>query len=987
MAPPPASHLRAHSSPKPMLWPLLVLLCVLQCAGGALAMTASQKMALREEARAMFRHGWENYMQRAFPEDEIKPITCTPHHRDREDPKNIGRNDAMGDFSLTAVDTLSSLAVMAASNAEDAERFWRTTEEIVRIYWYNEPKECDAGAGEDCDEKTSSWGRFQNRSRESRGFDIDAKVQIFETTIRTLGGLLSAHQFAVRSLPSLPESVRPRRRYNNELLSLAEDLGSRLLPALTESPTGLPYPRINLRYGLANKSKNPKYYKYPRRAPHPHPMPWSPQGEHESEKNWKVPKSATRESPSEEITETCTAGAGSLVLEFTALSRLTGDPKYEKAAKRAFEAVWERRSVLGLFGGGVDAETGLWNSPIAGIGAGMDSFFEYAQKAFVLFARGGEKGEDAWFWNVWEESSAAVAAHMKMDTPADWWGMCIWLRARTSWVEEAVKSNLFYTALWSRFSALPERWNVRTGTVEGGLGWYPGRPEFIESTYLLYRATKDPWYLHVGEMIMRDLKRRCWSKCGWAGLQDVRTGEKQDRMESFWLGETWSYLFLLFDEDHPLHKGDDPWVFTTEGHPLIFPKSSAPPTNKPAVYKPLPSSLSLTCENPRRGDISFFSPTASRPDTFHAAQFTRLHLLPKTPPLGLSPLQPSDLDIHAENSYFWSPTNSTFYPWTLPPHLIHPDSVCAPLPGRESFELIFPSASSSATSGDGTAGIVKRVVNGVMVTGSIRGIRMGLLKEPDDTLRVTSVGGTSLGRGEAVYLEPGLVDKGTKNDANFQVAADDEFVDLIIEVDDDAEAPVEAEAGEMEGHGYGYGYGGYEFPELDSRNAPLVDKGTLGELLAKLGLDLQISDLLALVGGESTAAMEERQKKTHVIDPIAAASNIPKPPKKKHKTIPAVMATGLSAYTPPDKPFAPASSPVSSGSANPRQLAFTNIYFSPGTGCVPDPLLPANAQIVFVRRGGCTFSQKVRNVPDVRAVKLLVIVDADADVGQGGRKS
>lgn len=41
----------------------------------------------------------------------------------------------MGDFSLTAVDTLSSLAVMAASNAEDAERFWRTTEEIVRIYW------------------------------------------------------------------------------------------------------------------------------------------------------------------------------------------------------------------------------------------------------------------------------------------------------------------------------------------------------------------------------------------------------------------------------------------------------------------------------------------------------------------------------------------------------------------------------------------------------------------------------------------------------------------------------------------------------------------------------------------------------------------------------------------------------------------------------------------------------------------------------------
>jgi hypothetical protein len=48
-----------------------------------------------------------------------------------------------------------------------------------------------------------------------------------------------------------------------------------------------------------------------------------------------------------------------------------------------------------------------------------------------------------------------------------------------------------------------------------------GRPEFIESTYYLYRATQDPWYLHVGEMVLRDIKRRCWTKCGWAGLQDV----------------------------------------------------------------------------------------------------------------------------------------------------------------------------------------------------------------------------------------------------------------------------------------------------------------------------------------------------------------------------------------------------------------------------------------------------------------------------------
>lgn len=33
------------------------------------------------------------------------------------------------------------------------------------------------------------------------------------------------------------------------------------------------------------------------------------------------------------------------------------------------------------------------------------------------------------------------------------------------------------------------------------------RPEFVESTYLLYRATKDPYYLHVGKAIIESLQR------------------------------------------------------------------------------------------------------------------------------------------------------------------------------------------------------------------------------------------------------------------------------------------------------------------------------------------------------------------------------------------------------------------------------------------------------------------------------------------------
>ena len=74
------------------------------------------------------------------------------------------------------------------------------------------------------------------------------------------------------------------------------------------------------------------------------------------------------EAANREITETCSAGAGSLVLEFSTLSRLTGNPRYEKAAKAAFWAVWRRRSSIGLIGAGIDAETGQWVSPYTGTG-------------------------------------------------------------------------------------------------------------------------------------------------------------------------------------------------------------------------------------------------------------------------------------------------------------------------------------------------------------------------------------------------------------------------------------------------------------------------------------------------------------------------------------------------------------------------------------------------------------------------------------------
>lgn len=55
--------------------------------------------------------------------------------------------------------------------------------------------------------------------------------------------------------------------------------------------------------------------------------------------------------PQDSINETCTAGAGSLLVEFGILSRLIGDSTFEWVARRAVRALWNLRSnETGLLG-------------------------------------------------------------------------------------------------------------------------------------------------------------------------------------------------------------------------------------------------------------------------------------------------------------------------------------------------------------------------------------------------------------------------------------------------------------------------------------------------------------------------------------------------------------------------------------------------------------------------------------------------------------
>jgi len=90
---------------------------------------------------------------------------------------------------------------------------------------------------------------------------------------------------------------------------------------------------------------------------------------------------------------------------------------------------------------------------------------------------------------------------------------------------------------------------------------------------MLYQATKDPYYLYIGEMVLNDIETFCKTECGYAQLNPLTQLKKEDRMESFFISETLKYLYLLFDEDNKINNDHTNSLFTTEGHFLVLPHS------------------------------------------------------------------------------------------------------------------------------------------------------------------------------------------------------------------------------------------------------------------------------------------------------------------------------------------------------------------------------------------------------------------------------
>lgn len=479
--------------------------------------TEEEILSVKGKIKEMFYHGFNNYMEHAFPMDELKPISCS------------GIN-SYGDYSLTIIDSLDTIYIMGNKTL-----FVQSVHKLL-------------GTKKILNEETGESVIIQEH--EGLDFNKNISVSVFETNIRILGGLLSTYLVFDRmkekdfDASTNQEFTELRQKdfeleeidyLANKIFAKAVAVGDILLEAF-ETKTGLPYGAINLKYGVAKNESN----------------------------------------------VTCTAACGTYLIEFGVLSALTKDLRYIQAARKAAFKLFEfREQFNGLIGNHINIKSGEWTIKTFSVGAGIDSYFEYLLKAYLLFGnfeyfslfqyfneRVNEYiiKEPGWYIEtamsapylpVWVVHNSLASFYPGVQTQAGDLSM-----AKTT-------VNLMFETIWKKIGVIPEGFNLLHQIPQMNQLGYPLRPELGESIYYLYRKTKDPKYLEMGREMINSLNKITRVKCGFANIIDVRTYTKEDKMESFFLAETLKYLYLLFDESNFVNQED--YIFNTEGH--IIPKS------------------------------------------------------------------------------------------------------------------------------------------------------------------------------------------------------------------------------------------------------------------------------------------------------------------------------------------------------------------------------------------------------------------------------
>ena len=423
--------------------------------GGAAAMLAAPLSALprktdwralAEDVRAEMRWAWNEYRRRAWGKDQIKPISGGSESFPLKD-HHLG---------LSLIEALDTLWVMGLDDE------FRDGVEWVKA---------------------------------NLDFDVDGEVSVFETSIRLVGGLLSAWHACG----------------DPALLAKARDCADRLLPSFNASPLGIPHRFINLKTGaLRGEETNP-------------------------------------------------AETGTFIPEFGFLSRATGDDRYRKAAKRALVSMFERRSKIGLLADSIDCMSGAWKGRRATIGPPSDSYYEYlwdgwdllgdrdclrmyrACTAAIFRHQPQWIGGRLWFVDVDFETGMRI--NWEQDELSSFYGGLLAQGGES-------RLSAAYTRSWAgvqkMFGVLPEEYDPASGKVLSPTNSL--RPELADAAFnhwLLDR--RDEWRL-----LARDhyLSMKRWNKAryGYADLADVTVSPKvqSDHCPGYWWSEQMKYYYLIF---------------------------------------------------------------------------------------------------------------------------------------------------------------------------------------------------------------------------------------------------------------------------------------------------------------------------------------------------------------------------------------------------------------------------------------------------------
>jgi len=432
-----------------------------------------------------FLHAWKGYKTFAWGHDHLKPISRTSNN--------------WFHLGLTIIDSLDTMYIMGLNKEFNEARLW---------------------------------------VRDSLSFNGNRDVNLFETTIRILGGLLSTYHLSADSL----------------FLEKATELGSRLLPSF-KTASGVPYSDVNL-----NTRKG-------------HPPKWN------------------ADSTTSEVT--------TIQLEFRDLSRATGNPSFEELAFKVSKFIHKLPKTQGLVPIFINPNTGQFRKSTITLGARGDSYYEYLLKQWIQTGRTIDFLRDDYNTSINGVRNLLVRHSKpnnllyvgellngsdfkpKMDHLLCFLPGTLALGVHFGMPSDHMKlaEDLLYTCYLTYASQpthlAPEitHFNqdgfdqndmiVKTADAHNLL-----RPETVESLWYMYHLTGNKTYQDWGWNIFQAFEKFARVKDGYSSLgnvKDVNDTRLRDMMESFFLGETLKYFYLLFSDDQETLSVDK-YVLNSEAH-------------------------------------------------------------------------------------------------------------------------------------------------------------------------------------------------------------------------------------------------------------------------------------------------------------------------------------------------------------------------------------------------------------------------------------